>query len=246
MKQIPFQKRADVVKKMISRILLSTQAESGGAEFYYLDELTQDLGKIILRQQSVEISEEMPFDPLRPLSPIEDRGMVEPSEEAIDSNALARILQTELRGDYSAAASDAIDNASKTAEDTLGRTRKELEKLAIALRESKRAERVGRRLSIPGVCTIEEVGRSDSPEALVATPLNNGTFIPESLPDYGYRTEDEWYPFEIVKRGGNPDLQFFLDDDGSIYVSIERLGSDGRAAAGEQLHELARIVYGYD
>jgi hypothetical protein len=77
-------------------------------------------------------------------------------------------------------------------------------------------------------------------EGLLVQPTGDDFEINlEGLPEGG-TVRGDWYPYEVQYE----DILFIVDDDGSIFVTVENFPERLVVRVREQLHELARRIYG--
>jgi hypothetical protein len=87
---------------------------------------------------------------------------------------------------------------------------------------------------------VREIGLRGLTEGLLVQPTGDEFEINlDGLPK-GCTVQGDWYPYEVQYE----DTIFVLDDDGSIFVSVENFPERLVARVREQLHELARRIYG--
>lgn len=119
----------------------------------------------------------------------------------------------------------------------------EMQSLSWELAKSKQDRRVSAREDAVAASMakyqLSEIGLRDAPEGLLAEPLAATTVANvEAIVD-NWRVEGEWFPYEIHCE----DFIFVLDDDGSLFVSIENLPASVRPRAVKLLHALANRLY---
>ncbi len=87
---------------------------------------------------------------------------------------------------------------------------------------------------------ITELGLSGFIEGLLAKAfLNNSEGYNINLENLEYRVEGEWFPFEVMIE----DFVFTIDDDGTIFVSVENLPQRLVLKAKEMLQVIANQLY---
>jgi hypothetical protein len=87
---------------------------------------------------------------------------------------------------------------------------------------------------------VRPIGLRGLTEGLLVQPIGDDIEIDlDSLPE-GCTVRGDWYPFEVQYE----DILFVLDDDGSIFVSVENFPEREAVRVRDQLHELARRIYG--
>jgi hypothetical protein len=87
---------------------------------------------------------------------------------------------------------------------------------------------------------VREIGLRGLTEGLLVQPTGDDFEINlDGLPE-GCTVRGDWYPYEVRYE----DILFVLDDDGSIFVSVENFPERLAMRVREQLHELARLIYG--
>jgi hypothetical protein len=132
----------------------------------------------------------------------------------------------------------------KQVQTTLKPVAAEMEKLAERLTYARRAgklayERVVGAEERPEY-EVREIGLRGLTEGLLVQPTSDDFEIDLDALSAGYKIRGDWFPYEVKVD----EFLFILDDDGSIYVSVEnfpdRLLVDARA----QLEGLARRLYG--
>jgi hypothetical protein len=87
---------------------------------------------------------------------------------------------------------------------------------------------------------VREIGLRGLTEGLLVQPTGDAFEIDlDDLPE-GCTVRGDWYPYEVRLE----DILFVVDDDGSIFVSVENFPERLVAQVRELLHELARRIYG--
>jgi hypothetical protein len=120
----------------------------------------------------------------------------------------------------------------------------EMEKLTERLAQSKRTGKLSNKEVVEvderARFEIQEIGFRDQPEGLRLQPTGDGFDLDlHDLPE-GSTVRGEWYPYEVSVG----DFVFILDDDGSLYVSVENFPASLVEQAREQLRELVRRIIG--
>jgi len=120
----------------------------------------------------------------------------------------------------------------------------EIKELQANLLRSKLEERVGqrRRLNEASRVPIEitELGLSGFTNGLLAQPIFCLSQEYEmNLQNTNFIVEGEWFPFEVKIE----DFIFTVDDDGTIFVSVENLPNRLVEKAKDMLHMLANQLY---
>jgi hypothetical protein len=105
-----------------------------------------------------------------------------------------------------------------------------------------------------GKVEAEEVVATDAPtqyevRAVGLRELTEGLLVQPTADDFeinlaglpeGWTIQGDWYPYEVQYE----DFLFVLDDDGSIFVSVENFPERMVMRVRELLHELARRIFG--
>jgi hypothetical protein len=86
---------------------------------------------------------------------------------------------------------------------------------------------------------VSEVGVLPALEGLIAFPLLEVCEVDLKLEEGGYRVRGVRFPFEVWVKG----WEVVLDEDGSLYVGVERLPQELVAEAREVLVQLAEQLY---
>jgi len=120
----------------------------------------------------------------------------------------------------------------------------EVKELRLNLIRSQREERVAirRRVSESSRIPIEitELGLSGFIDGLLAKAfLNDSEGYNINLENLGYPVEGEWFAFEVMIE----DSVFTIDDDGTIFVSVENLPQRLVLRAKEMLQVIANQLY---
>jgi len=120
---------------------------------------------------------------------------------------------------------------------------RELTELGAQLVESKQKSRLGLKESLQseGKVPFEiiELGLSNAIDTLLTKPLAETCEIDTERIKGRYEIEGDWFPFQIIID----DLTFVIDDDGTIFVSVENLPSELVSRARKGLQQLARLLY---
>jgi hypothetical protein len=86
---------------------------------------------------------------------------------------------------------------------------------------------------------VSELGLLESIEGLLATPTPNVATLGIDKIKQTYRTEGEWFPFEVKVDN----LLFVIDDDGTVFISTENFPDELIDRARVVLHQLAELLY---
>jgi hypothetical protein len=87
---------------------------------------------------------------------------------------------------------------------------------------------------------VREIGLRGLTEGLLVQPTGDDFEINlDDLPE-GCTVRGDWYPYEVRFE----DILFVLDDDGSIFASVENFPERLVVRVRDQLRELARRIYG--
>jgi hypothetical protein len=132
----------------------------------------------------------------------------------------------------------------KNIRDKLKYVAQEIKELQANLLRSKREERVGQRRKLNEVSRIPieitELGLSGFTNGLLAQPI---FFIFQeyemNLQNTNFIVEGDWFPFEVKIE----DFIFTIDDDGTIFVSVENLPKRLVEQAKDMLQILANQLY---
>lgn len=137
-----------------------------------------------------------------------------------------------------------LNNYFKNISEKLKYVAQEVEGLRENLLRSKREQRVGRRQRLIEASRIPieitEMGLSGFIDGLLAKPiLNSSEGYDIDLENLEYPVEGDWFPFEVKIE----DFVFTIDDDGTIFVSVENLPPRLVSQAKEILQVLANQLY---
>lgn len=120
---------------------------------------------------------------------------------------------------------------------------KEVAHLKDRLAQARRTHRIGERKRIAEAAQapfeITEVGLQNSIEALIASPLGQEYEVNLEEVRRSYEVEGEWFPFQVTVE----ELEFVIDDDGTVFISTENFPEKLVMEAKEMLVGLAKHLY---
>lgn len=120
---------------------------------------------------------------------------------------------------------------------------KEVAHLKGKLAQARRTNRIGERRRIAEAAQapfeITEVGLQNSIEALIASPLGQVYELNLEEVRRSYEVEGEWFPFQVTVE----ELEFVIDDDGTVFISTENFPEKLVIEAKEMLVGLAKRLY---
>ncbi|MBD2094070.1 hypothetical protein H6F90_02735 [Trichocoleus sp. FACHB-591] len=121
---------------------------------------------------------------------------------------------------------------------------KEVTELRGKLARSRGTNRIGERKRIASEAQapfeITEVGLQNSIEALIAAPVGKVYELNLEEVWQSYEVEGDWFPFQFVVE----ELEFVIDDDGTVFISTENFPEKLLVEARETLVLLAERLYG--
>ncbi|MGB3208423.1 MAG: hypothetical protein WBB28_25845 [Crinalium sp.] len=133
-----------------------------------------------------------------------------------------------------------LDKYFKEIREDLKFPAKEIYKLKTQLYESKQSHKIGESKPVDLgnnlSFKIKELGLKNFIEALILIPTNEYQI---NLDNTDYLIVGEWFPFEICTE----EFVYVVDDDGSLYVSVEKLPQDLIKKAKEIMIEIAEQIY---
>lgn len=87
---------------------------------------------------------------------------------------------------------------------------------------------------------VIEIGLKGSIESLISIPRSESFEMDIERIKSNYNMTDDWFPFEIKINHST----FILDDDGTIFVSVDNLPEELAEKLRERLEDLANKIYG--
>ena len=122
---------------------------------------------------------------------------------------------------------------------------KEISRLQENLFISRKEERIGRKEEIRSIIDSQlsfdviEIGLKGSIESLISIPHSESFELEIERIKSRYKMTGDWFPFEIKIDHST----FILDDDGTIFISIDNLPEDLIKRSRELLEDLANKIY---